>query len=412
MGIAVMSQLLICASRVTDFKINQTDPKNIPLLKHPESFRTTLVQIANESYEAFAKAHNNMEKIQLQMGQVPDYAKDCARYMNSENKEMMKKLLRRRLERIKEAADDGATLSKEVCDTFDKLGQLIRQVLSASSLSMGEKEKEIKDKIEEVKEREEAAKKEQHKKLQERLEEQQRAANRNGEYLDETRKGKWNFWLQLIGCESKDKSLVYAQQMKEEAENKLKEMKKEAEQVQEQLDKITRENIASLGEMRVDVKKAFNQNETLQILREGLKYLGQLQGKWANMNRYFDSVRNYYTTVTFKALTDLLADAKDAQGGDPDMIEEFKISLQKSLGSCIKTQHSAKMYVKVSNNHIMKSINLMHGMLALPTNEIEEAQNKLVASCEAAANGIKDMYNEDMSNTIREIQILANPQNS
>jgi hypothetical protein len=116
--------------------------------------------------------------------------------------------------------------------------------------------------------------------------------------------------------------------------------------------------------------------------------------------------------VTFKALTDLLADAKDAQGGDPDMIEEFKISLQKSLGSCIKTQHSAKMYVKVSNNHIMKSINLMHGMLALPTNEIEEAQNKLVASCEAAANGIKDMYNEDMSNTIREIQILANPQNS
>jgi hypothetical protein len=53
MGIAVMSQLLICASRVIDFEIDKTDKANIPLLKHPKSFRTTLVQISNESYNAF-----------------------------------------------------------------------------------------------------------------------------------------------------------------------------------------------------------------------------------------------------------------------------------------------------------------------------------------------------------------------
>ncbi len=42
MGIAVMSQLLICASRVTDFQIDKIDREAIPLLKHPDSFRTTL----------------------------------------------------------------------------------------------------------------------------------------------------------------------------------------------------------------------------------------------------------------------------------------------------------------------------------------------------------------------------------
>ncbi len=40
---------------------------------------------------------------------------------------------------------------------------------------------------------------------------------------------KLDFWLRRIGCESIDKSLEYAQQMKEEAENKLKELKAEKE---------------------------------------------------------------------------------------------------------------------------------------------------------------------------------------
>jgi hypothetical protein len=37
--------------------------------------------------------------------------------------------LGRRLEGIKKAGDDGATISQEVCDAFDKLGQLIPQVI-------------------------------------------------------------------------------------------------------------------------------------------------------------------------------------------------------------------------------------------------------------------------------------------
>jgi hypothetical protein len=67
LGIHVLSQLMISTSRVTDFKIDNISREAINLLKHPDSFRTTLVQIANEVYGAFTKAHTNMERIELQM---------------------------------------------------------------------------------------------------------------------------------------------------------------------------------------------------------------------------------------------------------------------------------------------------------------------------------------------------------
>ncbi len=49
---------------------------------------------------------------------------------------------------------DGATISKEVCDAVDKLGQLIRQVIEALLKSLDVRKKEITDKIEEVKKNE------------------------------------------------------------------------------------------------------------------------------------------------------------------------------------------------------------------------------------------------------------------
>ena len=91
MGIAVMSQLLIFSSRVRDFKICNIDKEAIPLMKHPESFCTTLVQITNECYDAFMKAHINMERIELKTEKVPDYIRDCIKYMKSGNKKVVQK---------------------------------------------------------------------------------------------------------------------------------------------------------------------------------------------------------------------------------------------------------------------------------------------------------------------------------
>jgi predicted RNase H-like nuclease (RuvC/YqgF family) len=101
------------------------------------------VPIANDAYNAFMKAHTNMEKIQLQVAQVPHYVKDCVKIITSNNKIAIEKFVPRRLECIKQAADGGQKLSAEVAQAFDFIGQLIQQVLLAITASQGAKEKEI-----------------------------------------------------------------------------------------------------------------------------------------------------------------------------------------------------------------------------------------------------------------------------
>jgi hypothetical protein len=89
------------------------------------------------------KAHTNMEKIKLQVSQVPDYVKDCVKIIKSDNKVAIEKFVPRRLECIKNAANNGEKLSAEVAQAFDSLGQLIQQVLLAIAASQGAKEQEI-----------------------------------------------------------------------------------------------------------------------------------------------------------------------------------------------------------------------------------------------------------------------------
>jgi hypothetical protein len=60
-------------------------------MKHLENFRTILVQITNEVYGAFTKAHINMERIELKTEKVPDYIRDCIKYMKSGNKKVVQK---------------------------------------------------------------------------------------------------------------------------------------------------------------------------------------------------------------------------------------------------------------------------------------------------------------------------------
>jgi hypothetical protein len=62
----------------------------------------------------------------IRVEECTDYVADW--YLKTEHKEDTD-LLRSRLDRIKKADDDEENLSKEVCDAFDKLGQLIPQVI-------------------------------------------------------------------------------------------------------------------------------------------------------------------------------------------------------------------------------------------------------------------------------------------
>jgi hypothetical protein len=142
-GIAVFSQLMISTTRVPDFRIDKIDKEAIPLIKQPKSFRTTLMQIADEVYGAFDKAHTNMEMIPPQVAQVPGYVLDCVEIIQSGNKIAINLILPRLLENIKKIADNGLRMSTQVAQAFERLGKLNRRVLLAIAASQGAKGQEI-----------------------------------------------------------------------------------------------------------------------------------------------------------------------------------------------------------------------------------------------------------------------------
>jgi nitrate reductase assembly molybdenum cofactor insertion protein NarJ len=334
-----------------DFKIDQIDKEDIPLIKKPESFRTTLMQIYDESTSIFAKAHVNMYKIELKMEEVPDYVADCMEYLKTKETD----LLRSRLDKIKQAADDVAALLKEVCDAFHSFGNLIQQVIEALMKSEQVITKTITDKIEGMIEEaikgEEEAKQKKDDEFQQEIEEAERNVSEKRRYWEDTWKSKLGAWLAFLVHEFQEESLEHARQMLDKAKDELKNMEEKASA--RNRDNISNKKIQiSWKDVRVDVKKTFDRNETLAILEDDLKYIVQLHIACLCMRRYFDTTKIYFDVETFPSMTDLSVKAENVEiNAIP--IEKLEESLQLTLESCAKTHHLVKMYVQVSDNHLL-----------------------------------------------------------
>ncbi|XP_046439514.1 uncharacterized protein LOC124190729 [Daphnia pulex] len=378
--IAFMGKLSIARNRVPSFQIDQSDQKKIPLIQDPESFRMALFQIYADSFEAITKAHIDMLRIQLKTGQVPRYYANYMEYLKNDDRKATKKSIRRRLDRIKQDIDDGATISKEVCDSFDKLSQLIGQVIEALMTSLDVKRKEITDEI-----GDETTRKQQENiyKLRKKLEAAEENVKEKRKDLDDIGKSKLGIRHSFFRHEPAEESLEYARKMLEDGENKLKNIR---EKVQKELERISNENIQNLKHVRGDVDKALDHNEMLQILNDGLNYLGQYHDKWSGMHRYFIQMSN---DLTKALLTDFSAETVEENA-----IEELENSLQMTSDFCAKMHHSAIMHAKVFDKYIIL-LEMQPIMLCIPHGEIEEAQMRWQSSWEEASNGIKEMLKKD-----------------
>jgi hypothetical protein len=395
MGIAVMSQLLVSSSVARDFAIDTIAQEKIPLLIHPKSFRTTLVQIVNESYEAFMLAHINMEKIQLQMAQVPDYVKECDKIIKTNNKAAIDNFVQRRLEIIKKAAVDGENLSKEVSEAFLHLGELIEQVLLAITASQGAKEKEIEDAIK--KQIEADIKKQFEEDNKRRMQDKEREkANAMAllqqaqESLLKERERTRNIFEFVFYSGEKQKTIDQIEKTVKEAEKRLEKANLEAEQTGQ--DDIFNDFIQRLENMRVNVDDKISKDKMIEQLKEGTRLLGELQKNWAGMTMYFTSINSYIKKVMNPQQNVFIDDANAVLKLDSSFVNLLTNSMAKSLESSIKSQHTAATYVQVSHNYIMGPLKQMHGMLALRPDEMEEVQEELIKSCKNANEGIIVMF--------------------
>lgn len=363
-GIAVFGQLMISTSRAPDFQIDKIDKKHIHLIKHPESFRRTLMQIADEVYGAFNKAHTNMEMIRLQMAQVPDYVMDCVRIIQSGNKIVINQDLPRRLENIKKIADNGLRMSTEVAQAFERLGNLNRQVFLAIVASQGAKQQEIEAAIKAKIYQEKESRLKANNRKQENVENQLKIARANvrlsQQRLDEARQfGIGDVFGLFIASLPFAIRVTSAENALGEAKTNLQRIKQIEKRVEEENEEIYDDFIKRLQNMHVDVKKEICRDEIIKLLGDGLSHLSKLNSNWAGLTKNFNSINNYIEQVTHTTLTNFAEDAKIAQE-DPFLIDFMTDSIKKSLELSYATHRAAEMYVEFSNRNILESLSDMH----------------------------------------------------
>lgn len=138
-SLGVLATLLMQAGQTDDFPLNDNGLKPIGgyrYMKHPDSFRLSMLQISQESFGAFLTAHVNMDKIRLSTQTLPDYMKMAIDILTSGNMERIQNELHLPLKVIKMSIGENLIWSSEVVDRFNKLANLTDEVhLAAVSSS-------------------------------------------------------------------------------------------------------------------------------------------------------------------------------------------------------------------------------------------------------------------------------------
>lgn len=398
MSIATMGQLIICASHIRHTWI---DTENLDhSITNTENFRVLLLQIGNESYNAFDKAHRNMEKILFRFIQIPTEIEEIVKIIKSDNQSAKNKMLPRRLTNIINTAAEGERLSREVSDAFKKLIELIDKVLKETIVSIGLREQQIKNQIEtEIEEEKRRKIEDQEKKLLE--------VERKGEsnqYVDILKFCR-NYIREAIGpCNLPQITalpLVIPVQvakiginylMGNKINQLLEKNEREKEKILEEMKKIHEDYIRKLENMQIDVKKEIGRDETIKFLKQGMVHLSELKTNWDSMTRFFGNVENLVSEGTSKLLKDFAVDAEDA---DSSFLNLMADKILKAKQTSHLTYSIAEMYLKVSNRYIKNSVVSLLKMTALNDEELGAAQEELVRSCQEAANGILKMVEDD-----------------
>lgn len=398
MGIAIMGQVMIFSSRITDFQINTNNPGH--LIIHPESFRATLAQISNEAYKAFDTAHRNMEKILFQMTQVPNYIQESVEIIKSGNQSAIEKMLKRRLDRIFEAASEGGKLSKEVSNAFKQLIELIDQVLIATTFSRGIREQQIAEQVEKDIEEE-----------KERLLNEKKNKLRNMEKQREDKQDVWNLCQnyirqlispgnllqrclpQVVGASIQTAAFLITPLVSHKINQRLQEIENEKNQVLEEMKKINEDYFEKLKNMQIDVTREIDRDHTVNFLRQGLGYLSELRESWDGMTQFFGTVESVISGTT-TAMMDFVEDAKDS-ANEPSFIDLMADNILRAKQTSYLTHCIANMYVKVSNRYIKSSLVGLEKMTTLNGDQLIAAQEELMGSCKEAAEGILEVVKED-----------------
>ncbi|CAF5045436.1 unnamed protein product, partial [Rotaria sp. Silwood1] len=114
-SINLLGSVMAIASR-KDFPL-KTD-FNYTLVKYPESFQATLMQVSHDMYRALYGAHTSMESIQVSMRQIPTLLKTAIKLITQASTVLNKALLPRTLANIGRYANESAAVARASLERF------------------------------------------------------------------------------------------------------------------------------------------------------------------------------------------------------------------------------------------------------------------------------------------------------
>ncbi|CAF1251299.1 unnamed protein product [Rotaria magnacalcarata] len=145
MAINILGQLIVISSK-TDFSFRDSSQNyKFKYMRHPQSFRATLIQIANDGYDAFSQAHSSMNQIQIYMSLIPGHVKTSLRILVSASPRLLERLLVPSLSNIDRIGRECSRLASNTHDQFVNVMQLLGEVIEVTTLAQGIHVQKLKD---------------------------------------------------------------------------------------------------------------------------------------------------------------------------------------------------------------------------------------------------------------------------
>ncbi|CAF1276891.1 unnamed protein product [Didymodactylos carnosus] len=143
-GVNLLGQLMVLSTKL-DFSFRDSAPNyTYRYVRHPNSFRATLVQIANDGWKAFLQAHTNMNKIQLYMQLIPGHVNTSLKLLMFPSTRLLERLLPKTLNTIEHIGKACVQLAIATEAKFKNTLDLLGEVIELTERSRGVKTQKLK----------------------------------------------------------------------------------------------------------------------------------------------------------------------------------------------------------------------------------------------------------------------------
>jgi len=158
LAVALLAEIvLVSAQYGTDFSL-ECPTSGCKYIEYPDSFKAALLQMSFKAYDAFNKAHVNMDEIQILTSTMPTEVKDAVTTLIQGEDVEIKLLLPKQISNIKKIAQSSRLLANETVHYFEQVKFIMEEIIAGGTttrtLSSQEVEK-LKIKIENEKASEE-----------------------------------------------------------------------------------------------------------------------------------------------------------------------------------------------------------------------------------------------------------------